>query len=405
MKFFIIWFVVVMKMFSQILTVFLKEVKVIMRDKKSFIFGLIVPILLAPLMLIITNFSFQNSQSQAVTNVNIGISDKNNSFYAFCSAQQILTIVDAPDPKKALDSGKISAFVIVDDHLDEKILNNQDFDLNVDLNEGSMGSLMSMQVVKFYESCFREVAQNHINKDYVKNSKELQEFCIKLEIPFENPAQDQPINFSSLFFNMLVPMLLITYCCLGSASTASEISAGEKEKGTFEPLLSTGANRTSIIIGKLFATTLTGILSAFCLVLGFCGYLIISHNNKINLSPIEILALFAVTTFTAMFFAAINLAIGVYSRSVKEAQTYLVPMSTICMIPGFFVYMMDVSAIKTQWFSIPIFNVTCVLKEILAGAINFAHLGITIGWLAVYITFAVLIMIKLFKKESIVFRI
>ena len=205
---------------------------------------------------------------------------------------------------------------------------------------------------------------------------------------------------------MLLPMMIIFYCCIGSASTASDLSAGEKERGSLEALLSTGTSRTSIILGKLFATTIMGLISGLCTVLGLSAYLVISSGSQMALISFSgVLALLAVTLFTSMFFASLNLAIGIYSKSSKEAQTYLMPVSILSLIPTYFTYSMDLNSINMQYLCIPIVNVVCIIKEILAGVMNIAHLGIVALWLFVYTLIAFSFANYMFKKESVIFRI
>lgn len=388
-------------MFKQSMIVFLKELKCIIRDKKTFIFGLLLPLILVPSMLFIIDFSVKNMQGQVADNVNIAMNNKQNSFYSFCSVQDKLTVIDVQDPQKALDSGEISAYITIDENIDKKIVKKESFDLDIKYNNSSINSMMARPIVTEYEADYRYLVTN-----YVFKSEEELNRLIAVKVELQQDSQALNINTGSLYFNMLVPMMLILYCCMGSVGTAAELSAGEKERGTLEPLLSTCADRTGIIIGKLLATTAMGVISGLFTVLGLWIYLIVSSSvNSVNVSPLGMITLLIMTVFVAMFFASVNLTIGVYSRSFKEAQTYLMPVSIICLIPTFFTYTLDVSQIRTLDLCIPIFNVICIIKEIFAGVINTGHISIVLGWLIVYISIAFLITSKLFKRESIVFRV
>lgn len=388
-------------MINQAIIVFLKEMKSILRDKKTFIFGLILPILLVPSMLFIIDFSMKGSQEKFSQNVDVGINNKENSVYTFLSNQPNITLVDVADSKSALDSGKISAYITVGETIDEDVLNKRDYKLNIEYSNSSIGSVMSMPLVGYYEEAYKYIVQN-----YSASSVDELKALVSFELPYEDPTKDLSLDTSSLYFNMLVPMMLILYCCIGSSSTAADLSAGEKERGTLEALLSTGADRTAIIIGKMFATTAMGMISGLCTVLGLWGYLLISSSGSSHmLSTIEMLTLLIITLFTAMFFASVNLAIGVYSRSFKEAQTYLMPVSILSLIPTYFTYTLEVGKIGISYLSVPIMNIVCIIKEIFAGAVNPIHVGIVIGWFLIYILIAFSVTLRMFKKENIVFRI
>ena len=107
----------------------------------------------------------------------------------------------------------------------------------------------------------------------------------------------------------------------------------------------------------------------------------------------------------SLFFAAVNLAISISSKSYKEAQTYSLPLVMFCMAPTFFTYGLSPVDIDFVKLSVPMYNVACVLKEIISKSVNVLHVGIVVAWLIIYALVAVAFMLKLFKKEDVIFRI
>lgn len=391
-------------MFRQIIVVFLKEIKCILRDKRTFIFGLFLPLLLAPTMLFISDFSLFGTKDKTVKNVTIGINKKDNSFYNFFTAQDGVTAIYVRDIQKSLDSGEISAYITVDENIDKKIINHEPFNLDIKYGNSSVSSVMEIPIIKQYENAYRYLVENH-----GFNTEEELKNAVKIRIPLQNLVPDTPsIDTSALYFRMLVPMMIILYCCIGSAGTASELTAGEKEHGTLEPLLATCANRTCIILGKLFATTAMGVTSGLFTALGLWIYLITSSGSstaKNNISALNMLFLLVITVFISMFFASINLLIGVYAKSYKEAQTYMMPISVLCVVPNMFSYSLEAGKVSFFDLCIPVYNVICIIKEILAGVLNIFHLITVLLWLGVYISISLFLIIKLFKKESALFRV
>lgn len=401
-------------MIKQISIVLFKELKCLFRDKKTFLVGLLIPLLLLPCILLISDFATKKTQNQIVSNVKVGINNKDNCFFNFLSAQSGVTLVDVNDVEKDLSSGKINSYIIVDDDLNEKILKNQDFNIDLyksdDTSLNSITTLSVKNIVELYIYSFKsEIVPYVLKENFAENSEDLNSLMQTLDITNEvqgNISENtSDIDMSSIYFNMLVPMMLVMYCCMGSSSTANELSAGEKERGTLESLLSTGADRNAIIIGKLLATTVIGCLSGICTTIGLWGYLMIYSNNYLKLSLGETITLLIITLLTSMFFAAVNLTIGVYSKSNKEAQTYFTPVYLIVTLPTFFTLNMDIGNINLIHLSVPILNITCVIKEVLGGAINLLHLTIVSLWLLIYVGIAFFIMQKLFKKEEVLFRL
>lgn len=393
-----------MKMFRQALIIFFKELKCIVRDAKTFFVGILIPFFLVPTMLFIFNFTMGGTEKSIAKNVNIAVSSKNNSFYKFMSAQDDVTIVETNNPGKSLDSGEISSYIIIDENLDEKVLKKEPFTLDIKYNKSSMNSLLAQPMVSQYEEAYRYV----LEKSSFKNYEELEQIS-KNKFNLGQQQNDQEsMDLSSMIFMMLVPMMLILYSCFGSSSTAAELGAGEKERGTFEPLLSTGVERSAVVIGKLFATAFMGVLSSMFTVMGLFVYLIVSSKNDNILNNFNIFSfveLLTIIVVISVFFAALNLTIGIYAKSYKEAQTFLMPVCLLVMFPSFFTYTLDFSNVGFTDLSIPVLNTICVIKEILSNSFNAAHFSVVIAWHLVYIFLLCLVMFKLFKKENIIFRV
>ncbi len=391
-----------MTMISNALTVFLKELKCMIRDKKTFWMISLLPFVLIPLMLLTINFSTQNLENNMGKNMTVGISSKDNTFYDFLSVQKALTVLEVTDPQKSLNSGEIVAYITTDNNLDEKFLKKEKFTIDIQYSDSSINSKMAMAVLPQYESTFRYISENY-DFDNINSFKE--KISSELDVS-DDLGVDISSDNSMIYFNMLVPVLLVIYCWMGSSTVAAELTAGEKEKGTLEPLLSNGVERTSLIIGKIAATTAMGVISGMSSVLGLGVYLLISSSfGKVGMNVLDLLALLFVAILASVFFSSVNIMLGIYARSSKEAQAYFMPSLLVYLIPTFFTYTLDVNQINLPQLCIPVYNIICVIKEIMASSLNIMHLGIVTAWFAVYISLAYFVTIRLFKREDVIFRI
>lgn len=391
-----------MTMISNALTVFLKELKCMIRDKKTFWMISLLPFVLIPLMLLTINFSTQNLENNMGKNMTVGISSKDNTFYDFLSVQKALTVLEVTDPQKSLNSGEIVAYITTDNNLDEKFLKKEKFTIDIQYSDSSINSKMAMAVLPQYESTFRYISENY-DFDNINSFKE--KISSELDVS-DDLGVDISSDNSMIYFNMLVPILLVIYCWMGSSTVAAELTAGEKEKGTLEPLLSNGVERTSLIIGKIAATTAMGVISGMSSVLGLGVYLLISSSfGKVGMNVLDLLALLFVAILASVFFSSVNIMLGIYARSSKEAQTYFMPSLLVYLIPTFFTYTLDISKIELSQLCIPVYNIICVIKEIMASSLNIVHLGVVTAWFAVYISLAYFVTIRLFKREDVIFRI
>ena len=221
-------------------------------------------------------------------------------------------------------------------------------------------------------------------------------------------TEDEEEGMGKLMLSMLLPLMLVIFSISGPMGVAVDLGAGEKERGTLEPLLTTQAGRLSLLWGKFFAITVMGLLSTISSLLGLMISMRQSgglfQGSAVTIEPITILLIGLVTLLLTMFFGAVELSISIYARSFKEAQTYISPLMLVSFIPTYATYLLDAKNIDTYYFHIPLANITCLLKEFLAGIYNVSHIAITFAWIIIYIVAAVLFARHMFSKEEVIFR-
>lgn len=416
MTYFLIWFVMVMKMFRQAMVVFLKEMKCIVRDTKTFLLGLLMPLILVPGLLFIVNLSlgsmFPDNSTAAVAKVYCD--NKDNSFYKFLSSQSQVKMLDVNDQQKSLNSGEIDVAIRVDSSLDDVILKGGDVDfenlIKEEYNSTAVSNASAKASMAKYKIYFKQIIEGVREGNALRTGEDLMR-AVSIDTDestagvMEN-LSDIKVDINLICFALLVPSMIILYSGTSSMGTATELGVGEKERGTLESLLSTGANRTSIVLGKLFATTAMGTMGGLCAVLGLWAYMQLMFGQYASqLTLLGGLYLAIITICIACFFSSVYLMLSIYSKSNKESQTYSLPIVMIFIAPTFFAYGLNPVDIDMLKLSIPVYNVACVLKEILASSANLAHLLVVCGWLMIYSLIAVAVMIRLFKKESIIFRV
>lgn len=397
----------VMKMFKQMMIIFSKEIKSIIRDKKSFILGLLMPLVLVPSLLFVIGYSMGTMKNSVSKNVNIAINHTENSFYDLCVNQKSISIIEVSNPTKALNAGQISAYVEVDENIDQKLLNGENFDLNIKYKNGSIDSTMSMAIVECCKSVYMGIAKQ---RDLFTSVNQLRE-TVKIyseQNDLSKSVQEQmpEIDNNLMYFNMLMPMMMILYCFLGAMNTSNELGVGEKERGTFEPLLSTGACRASLIGGKLMAVTFMSFINGLSTIIGLFAYLLISSGGQyLDINIGNMVCLILIMFLISLLFSAICLVFSFYSKSYKEAQIYSLPFSVLSTIISGFTWGVNASNVKIFQLFIPFYNFACLIIETLSNSINPLHLLIVSIGVVVLVYLLVLLMRNMLKKESILFRI
>jgi sodium transport system permease protein len=105
----------------------------------------------------------------------------------------------------------------------------------------------------------------------------------------------------------------------------------------------------------------------------------------------------------AIFFAAVMVAIGLYSRSVKEANSYLQPLLILTVAPALAAALPGVE-LHTRMAFIPILNVSLLCRELLTGIFQWQHIVIVFGAMCLYAALAIAAAVAAFNRESVLFR-
>ncbi|MCH7876554.1 MAG: ABC transporter permease [Gemmatimonadetes bacterium] len=209
-----------------------------------------------------------------------------------------------------------------------------------------------------------------------------------------------------------LPYMFVIFMFTGAMYAGIDLSAGEKERGTLETLLSSPASRLEIVLGKFVVVATIGIASALISMLG----LYLGVRGAIGEIPPEaldvvwdILSLKVVVMIAtlllplAAFFSAMILALAIQAKSFKEAQSILTPFSIVIILPVAFGLLPGIE-LNAQTAMIPILNVSLATKEVIAGTINPVHLAISYVSLFALAAASLWFCVVWFNREETLFR-
>ena len=209
-------------------------------------------------------------------------------------------------------------------------------------------------------------------------------------------------------------MLMIINLALCAFYPALDQTAGEKERGTFETLLSTPARKTEIVAGKFLAIFSLALFSAV-LSLASMGLTMVTQigqmanaageaNNPlaaIQISTSTIIIMLLILVPLAFFICSVMMSIALFARNFREAQHYVTPFYLAITMPAIAASFPTVELTQVTML-IPILNVALLFKELLIGnfAVNliFGVFISTAGWAILALTIAV----KLFQSEQLI---
>ena len=396
---------------SNFFTILKKELIDIIRDRKTIAFTILLPILIYPVLFQIMSITMKSSQEDAKKEINIVINgDKDSNLAKLLTSQENIKEKDYDNPKKALKDGDLQLIINIPSNVDEEIASGNSVDLEIFIDDQSEKSTIAGSMVESlindYSKSIIESRLSELNVD----SKILRPINIETKSGIN---EDGTNNSNANTILGMIPALIVIMLLSPTMGLAADLGAGEKERGTFEPLLSTSVNRNSILWGKIttisIVSVLTLLLSMVSLLVSFKGFVNsvtegVGEGINLNINIITILFIILFCIFIIIFMSTLQVVISISARSTKEANTYLSGLIIPIMILAFIPIYMDVKNIGIIFFNIPIINSICVMKEIMIGIYNTTHILIVLAWHILYVALALIVAKILFSREELIFR-
>ncbi len=208
----------------------------------------------------------------------------------------------------------------------------------------------------------------------------------------------------------LLPYIFIAFCFMGCMYPAIDLFAGEKERGTMETLLTSPVNRKSILMGKMVVIIAFGLLSATLALIGLIASLNMVDASDKMMSAVNsmltgevFITLYILLIPLTIFFAGVMAPISIYAKSYKEAQSIMVPLNIVMVLPAIAGFIPSVELDYVTAF-IPIVNVVLATKQILGGNMDMVLIGITFISLIMIAVISLVVSHKQFGKESNILR-
>lgn len=395
--------------------IFTKELSDTLRDRRTWFAMVIMPLLLVPVLMLATPVAvekqFKKMEEVPPPVAVVGAEDgralvdflKNSGRVAVTTFSR-----SAEDVEQQVKDGKFEAAVIIPSGFESSIAAGESGEIRVSFDASRQKSSMTQGRLGELLAAY--------NQQIVAGRLAARGMDVNILTPVRpnvtNIAPEEQVG--AFLLAMLMPMLLGVWASMGGMYAAIDAAAGEKERGTLEPLLAAPPSRLSLVAGKYFTVVLTSVASAALSMLGLMIALWIkptalmgpqaTDQVRFTIPLTEGLLILLVAVSLAGLFSALELAISVFARSFKEAQTYLSPLSLAFVLPAIFTQFIEVRDISPAMFHVPILNSLFVFKELFYGIVNWGHLGIYFAWSVIYIVAALRLAAGMFKREQVVFR-
>jgi ABC-2 type transport system permease protein/sodium transport system permease protein len=206
---------------------------------------------------------------------------------------------------------------------------------------------------------------------------------------------------------VIVPLVLLMMTITGAVYPAIDLTAGERERGTLEALIAAPVSRLGVLMAKYIAVLVVALLTAgmnlaaMSLTIysaGLLGFLVGPEQHP-GLLAVEVLGLLLLF---ASFFSGVLLVVTSFAKSFKEAQAYLIPLMLVTLAPG----LLSLSPSLTLSLPLavtPLINVVLLARDVFAGTATFPITLVVIGSTLLYAVAAIALAARIFGSDAILY--
>lgn len=233
--------------------------------------------------------------------------------------------------------------------------------------------------------------------------------------PLETLDLSEQGRREAFLWSRLLPFVALIWALTGAFYPAVDLCAGEKERGTLETLLSSPASRGEIVWGKFLTVTLFSVLTAlFNLAsMALTARFLVGEMGKgvglvgqLGVPPLSAIGWLAITILpVSAFFSSLALAVASFARSSKEGQYYLMPL-LLAMLPLMLLPLLPGSDLTLGSSLIPVTGPMLLSRALIEGRYwaALAAVGPVVLVTALGSLFALRWTIDQFNNESVLFR-
>ncbi len=397
---------------SKIKSIYKKEMLDLMRDKKTLIMMVLVPLLLYPLIMVVALLvssaiaSNIQSGSYSVAIVEDGAVDYDRDALIELIEESednqsyTLKLVEVQDPEKALQEEMLDTYVVVG--MDGDKLSFEIHYLSSVTNSSAASGMVSDKLDLYGERLSVSLLEDHgLDAAYLMEP-------ITVEWADRSSKEESVGNI----LGKILPFLLITSILMGALYPSIDTTTGEKERGTLETLLTLPVRNEELIMGKFLAVATVSVVSALLnlVSMAFMALFLAEMMNTsaaameidlVGFIPAIVIVILCVVAF-ALFISAITMCVTAFAKSFKEANNYTTPLLLVVMLTGYIGFIPNIEFTPLMA-AIPVVNICLLIGNLLVFKYNLTLILIVLLSNIAYAALAVLALSKIYNSEDILF--
>ncbi len=393
--------------------VYRKELTDSLRDRRTLVSMIVVPILLMPLLTIgmgvLTAKIIGEAMKEVPLVMVLGGEDSPGLMEKLGNLRTVQIVPARPNYADLISDKRIRAAVEIPKGFEAAQERGETPIVEIDIYEGELRSTLAAHRL---EQFFRGMRDTKVRGRLVARGLP-PNFIRPFEITEKNVASPEKVFGNT--FGAIFPYLIILLCVTGAMYPAIDLTAGEKERGTMETILCSPVSRTHLVLGKflmvLTASLATAVLATSSMALTLLGARTIlseaspsqSAMLQAKIQPTSILAIFLMVLPIAVLLSAGLLAIALVAKSYKEAQSYISPLILVIILPAVTALLPGVE-LNPGRALIPILNTSLICKQIITGTYHWNYMALIFASSCAYAAAAIYLAVKMFQRENVLFR-
>jgi len=393
--------------------VYRKELREALRDRRTLISSLLVPLVLFPLLTAGLGAAISaligKAKEEIPTVMILGGEDSPAILAELHGSNKIRIVPTQPNWKDQIINKDIRAAIEIPPGFQNDVDHQKTAALLIHNYEGDMKSAIATDnIQKSLEKYRDRIVHDNLSAKNIPDSA-LKPF----EIKENNVAPPEKVGGAA--FGGVIGYMVILLCLTGSMYPAMDLTAGEKERGTMETILSSPIARVDLVFGKFFLVLTAALVTAALSVTSMgASFAVLEHIHafdkagsdaaqlQLQIHFTTVLSVFIMVLPVAVLFAAALMTVAVFAKSYKEAQSYVTPLMFIVIIPA--VCAMLPIDLTAKLSLVPILNASLLCKELVTGTYHWNFIAIIFLSTCVYAGIALFLAVKMFQREDVLFR-
>jgi sodium transport system permease protein len=396
-----------------IAVVYRKELREALRDRRTLVSSILVPLILFPLLTAGLGAAISALIGKAKEEVPavmiLGGDDSPGLVAELRGSSKIKIVPTQPNWKDQIINKEIRAAVEIPPGFQGAVARQENATLLIHNYEGDLkSSIATDNIQKSLEKYRDRIVHDNLAARNVPDTA-LKPF----EIKESNVAPPEKVGGAA--FGGVIGYMVILLCLVGSMYPAMDLTAGEKERGTMETILSSPISRVDLVFGKFFLVLTTALVTAGLSVTSMgVSFAVLGHLHafdkagedaaqmQLHIGLGTVLSIFIMVLPIAVLFAAGLMTVALFAKSYKEAQSYISPLMFVVIIPA--VAAMLPIDLDAKLALVPILNASLLCKELVTGTYHWNFIAIIFLSTCVYAGIALFLAVKMFQREDVLFR-